>query len=388
MSRDDSERKVIRSAAERNYGRAYDLSHRIHANPELGFEEVKAAGWLASELEAVGFTTTKGIGGLDTAVLGEAGSGDLVVTLCAEYDALPKVGHACGHNIIAASAFLGAASLIELVDELGITLRVIGTPAEEGGGGKIILLDQGVFTGTNLAMMLHPAPMEADRMHVQAARHFLVSFEGRDSHAAAAPHLGINALDAMTIALTSIGLLRQHILADDRIHGIITKGGDAPNIIPSRVEGEFLTRSATLAELELLAPRVDRCFEAGALATGASCTITDRGPTYSQLVTDEEIAAIYAREATQAGRTFPVDEQPLSASTDMGNISLEVATIHPLVNINSWPAVNHQPEFTEAAKSPEADRAMFEGAMALAMTAVVSAMDTGIRQRLIANPCR
>jgi amidohydrolase len=388
MSRDDAERKAIRSAAERNYGRAYDLSHRIHANPELAFEEVKAASWLASELEAVGFTTTKGVGGLDTAVLGEAGSGELVVTLCAEYDALPQVGHACGHNIIAASAFLGAASLIDLVDELGITLRVIGTPAEEGGGGKIILLEQGVFTGTNVAMMLHPAPMEADRMHVQAARHFLVSFKGKDSHAAAAPHLGVNALDAMTISLTSIGLLRQHILADDRIHGIITKGGDAPNIIPSLVEGEFLARSATLAELEHLAPRVDRCFEAGALATGATCTITDRGPTYSQLVTDEDLAAIYVREATHIGRTFPVNDQPLSASTDMGNISLEVAAIHPLVNINSWPAVNHQPEFTEAAKSPEADRAMFEGGMALAATAVAAAMDDDIRQRLIAHPCR
>jgi amidohydrolase len=388
MPRGDAERRAIRSAAERNYGRAYDLSHRIHANPELAFEEVKAATWLASELEAVGFTTTKGVGGLDTAVLGEAGSGELVVTLCAEYDALPKVGHACGHNIIAASAFLGAASLIDLVDELGITLRVIGTPAEEGGGGKIILLEEGVFTGTNVAMMLHPAPMEADRMHVQAARHFLVSFEGKDSHAAAAPQLGVNALDAMTISLTSIGLLRQHILADDRIHGIITKGGDAPNIIPSLVEGEFLTRSSTLAELEHLAPRVDRCFEAGALATGASCTISDRGPIYSQLVTDEDLAAIYVREATHIGRTFPVDDRPLSASTDMGNISLEVATIHPLVNINSWPAVNHQPGFTEAAKSPEADRAMFEGGMALAMTAVVAATDNEIRQRLIACPCR
>ncbi len=388
MPRDDAERKAIRSAAERNYGRAYDLSHRIHANPELGFEEVKAATWLAAELESVGFTATKGVGGLDTAVLGEAGSGDLVVTLCAEYDALPQVGHACGHNIIAASAFLSAASLIDLVDELGITLRVIGTPAEEGGGGKIILLEEGVFTGTNIAMMLHPAPMEADRMHVQAARHFLVSFKGKDSHAAAAPQLGINALDAMTISLTSIGLLRQHILADDRIHGIITKGGDAPNIIPSLVEGEFLTRSATLADLEHLAPRVDRCFEAGALATGATCTITDRGPTYSQLVTDEDLAAIYVREATQIGRTFPVDDQPLSASTDMGNISLEVAAIHPLVNINSWPAVNHQPEFTEAAKSPEADRAMFEGGMALAMTVIGAAMNDDIRQRLIAYPCR
>ncbi|WP_276961490.1 MULTISPECIES: M20 family metallopeptidase [Ferrimicrobium] len=388
MSQGDNERKAIRSAAERSYGRAYDLSHRIHANPELGFEEEKASTWLANELQASGLTTTKGVGGLDTAVLGEIGNGDLVVTICAEYDALPHIGHACGHNIIAASAFLAAASLVDLVDDLGITLRVIGTPAEEGGGGKVILLNQGIFTGTHLAMMLHPAPMEADRMHVQAARHFLVSFEGRDSHAAAAPQLGINALDAMTIAQTSIGLLRQHIFADDRIHGIITKGGDAPNIIPSLVEGEFLTRSATLDELAHLAPRVDRCFEAGALATGATCTITDRGPTYSELVTDEELAAIYVHEATRVGRTFQADQQPLSASTDMGNISLEVATIHPLVNINSWPAVNHQPEFTEAAKSPEADRAMFEGGMALAMTAMTAALTQDTRNRLRAHSCR
>ncbi|MCL5973561.1 MAG: M20 family metallopeptidase [Ferrimicrobium sp.] len=384
----DTERKVIRSAAERNYGRAYDLSHRIHANPELGFEEVKASGWLAAELEAIGLTVTRGVGGLDTAVLAEVGSGDLVVTICAEYDALPLLGHACGHNVIAASAVLAAAALIELVGELGITLRVVGTPAEEGGGGKIILLNRGVFTGTNLAMMLHPAPMEADRMHVQAARHFSVSFRGRDSHAAAAPQLGINALDAMTIAQISIGLLRQHIGPNDRIHGIITKGGDAPNIIPSLVEGEFLTRAGTLEDLEQLVPRVDRCFEAGALATGSSCTISDRGPIYSQLVTDEELAAIYVNEATELGRTFPSEQEPLSASTDMGNLSLEVAVIHPLVTINSWPAVNHQPEFTQAAKSPEADRAMFEGGMALAMTAMVAAKTTATRDRLLARPCR
>jgi amidohydrolase len=388
MSSFDAERKAIRSAAERNYGRAYDLSHRIHANPELAFEEVKAADWLAGELDSLGFRTAKGVGGLDTAVLAEAGTGELVVSICAEYDALPLLGHACGHNIIASSALLAGASLIDLVDDLGITLRIVGTPAEEGGGGKVILLDQQIFTGTNLAMMIHPAPMEADRMHVQAARHFRVAFHGRDSHAAAAPQLGINALDAMTIALTSIGLLRQHIGPDDRIHGIVTNGGDAPNIIPSLVEGEFLTRSATLEQLEQLAPRVDRCFEAGALATGSTCTITDRGPTYSQLVTDEELAQIYVREATELGRTFPVDEAPLSASTDMGNISLEVATIHPLVTINSWPAVNHQPEFTQAAKSPEADRAMFEGGMALAMTAVVAAKTEETRQRLLAHSCR
>ncbi len=380
-------REIVKQHAERAYGRAYDLSHRIHANPELGFQEHLASGWLAEELRSLGYETERGVGGLDTAVLGEIGSGDLVAVICAEYDALPEIGHACGHNVIAAAALVAAAALAPVAASHGIRVRVIGTPAEEGGGGKVILLENGVFTGANLAMMVHPAPGEADRMPVNAAVHLNVGYTGKTAHASAFPQLGINALDAMSIAQISIGLLRQHIYPYDRIHGIITKGGDAPNVIPAQVEGAFIARSKTLADLEILRPRIERCFEAGALATGATLSIEQPWPAYSEFVSDEDLAGLYVGEATALGRVFPKLPPLLEASTDMANISLEVPSIHPMLSIESWPAVNHQPEFTEAAKSAAADRAMYEGGVAMALT-ILDAATSPLRERLLAHACR
>jgi len=388
MSQVDSLRARVRSEAERSFGRAYDLSHRIHEHPELGFEEHQASTWLAEDLEALGFEVTRGVAGLPTALVAERGSGDLIVAVCAEYDALPSVGHACGHNVIAGAALLASACLAEIADDIGVTVRLVGTPAEEGGGGKILLLDGGAFRGANLAMMLHPAPVEADRMICQAAAHFKVSYAGQESHAAAAPELGVNALDALTIAQVAIGLLRQHTRPGDRIHGIVTHGGDAPNIVPARSEGHYLVRAATMNELSALRPRVEACFEAGAIATGAKLTIKDLSPTYAELVTDEELALLWRDEAVRAGRVLDPGTRPMMASTDMGNVSLEVPTIHPTVDINTQGAVNHQPAFTEAARSADADRAMFEGAIALALTATRAALAPDLRARLIAHRCR
>lgn len=388
MATIDALRARVQSEAERHFGRAYDLSHRIHEHPELGFEEHQASTWLAQDLEAVGFTVERGVAGLDTALVAERGQGELVVAICAEYDALPAVGHACGHNVIAGAALLAAGCLGAIADEIGVTVRVVGTPAEEGGGGKILLLDAGAFRGANLAMMLHPAPIEADRMYCQAAAHFLVRYQGKESHAAAAPELGINALDALTIAQVAIGLLRQHLVATDRIHGIVTHGGDAPNIVPARTEGHYLVRAATLAELAALRPRVEACFQAGALATGAQMAIEELSPTYAELVTDEDLAALWRDEAARAGRVLATAASPMMASTDMGNVSLAVPTIHPTVDINTQGAVNHQPAFTEAARSADADRAMLEGAIALTLTAARAALAPELRARLLAHQCR
>ncbi|MHB8188832.1 MAG: M20 family metallopeptidase [Ferrimicrobium sp.] len=382
------ERDLIRATADHNWDRAYDLSHRIHSHPELGFEEYLASEWLSTELEQVGFNVERGVGSLPTAFEAVAGSGSLNVVICAEYDALPGVGHACGHNVIAAAALLAGAALKPLVDELDLTLRVIGTPAEEGGGGKVLLLEAGVFTGANLAMMVHPGPSEADRMGVIAATHLEVSYVGKEAHASAFPQLGINALDAMTIAQTSIGLLRQHLYSWDRIHGIITHGGDAPNVIPADVRGHFIIRSRTLQELEDLRPKVNRCFEAGAIATGSTVSITQPAPAYSEFITDEAIAEIYRQEAVTVGRVFAENGHGLEASTDMANISLEVPSIHPIISIDSWPAVNHQPEFTAAAASAAADRAVFEGGIAMALTILSTATNDSLRARLRSHSCR
>jgi len=366
-----------------------ELSHKIHAHPELAFEEELASSWCAEALSASGFDIDMGICGLPTAFAGRAGSGPLTVAICAEYDALPDIGHACGHNVIAASAVGAAVGLAPLADDLGITVRVLGTPAEEGGGGKILMLERGGFDGAKAALMVHPAPSELDRMPCLAVSHFDVRYTGREAHASAYPERGINALDAITVAQVAIGLLRQHARHHDQVHGIVTSGGVAPNIIPGLAVAKFYVRAETLAALEAWEERVLRCFEAGALATGASLEIVPQGPKYSEFVTDEEMAAYYRANAESLGRAFPSGEEAsLSASTDMGNVSLVVPSIHPLLGIDSLPAVNHQAGFAAAAARPAADRALLDGAMAMAMTVIDIASEDGARQRLQAKAFR
>jgi amidohydrolase len=365
--------------------RLIELSHRIHAHPELGFEEEQAAAWLAEELDAAGFVVERGICDLPTAFAARYGSGPLHIAFCAEYDCLPGIGHACGHNVIAASS-LGAALLAaKVADEVGLTVSVIGTPAEEGGGGKIFLLERGGFAGVHAAMMAHPYPHELVDPLVIAASSFDVHYKGKESHAAAAPHLGINAADAITVAQTAIGLLRQHLRATELVHGIVTKGGEAPNIIPAHTTARYMVRARTLEELEAFQPRVMRCFEAGALATGATMDVMPLHPPYAHLVTDRELALHYQRNAEELGRRFAGQDiaESLPVSTDMGNVSLALPSLHPMLGIDSLPAVNHQPEFAAHCVTESADKAVLEGALALAWTAIDAALDDALRERLI-----
>jgi amidohydrolase len=362
-----------------------DLSHRIHANPELGYEEEKAAAWLTDYLDDAGFAVTKGVCDIPTAFIARAGSGPLHIAICAEYDCLPAVGHACGHNIIAAMGVGAGIAVAKVADELGLTVSVFGTPAEEGGGGKIRMLDGGAFEGVHAAMMVHPAPLDVVELPIIAADHFDVHYTGKEAHASASPELGINAADAITIAQTAIGLLRQHIRQTDRIHGIVTKGGDAANIVPAHTTAHFMVRAKTLDDLHEIREKVNRCFEAGALATGASVEFVDSGTPYAQMHHDPAMAAIYKRNAEEAGRTF-LDLGPFidrgAASTDMGNVSLAIPSIHPAIGIDSLPAVNHQPEFAAHCVSAPADKAVFDGSLAMAWTAVDIATDEDQRVRL------
>ncbi len=366
------------------------LSHGVHTDAELAFEEHRSSARVAEALAAAGFDVTHGLAGMDTAVDARIGTGDLTVAICAEYDALPAVGHACGHNVIAAAAVGAGLALAPLVDELGITLRVLGTPAEEGGGGKILMLDAGVFDGVHAAMMVHPAPYESLTIPCLAVEHVGVTYRGKEAHASAFPELGRNAADALTVAQVAIGLLRQHITADQRIHGIVTHGGDAPNVVPGRTEGSWYVRAATLAALEELSPRVHRCFEAGALATGCDVEVELRSPRYSEFLPDATLLAAYAREATAVGRVLPAEgeDRGLAGSTDMANVSLRVPTIHPMLAIEADGAVNHQPEFTAAAARPSADRAVLDGATAMARTVIAVAEDPAARAALIAAAAR
>jgi amidohydrolase len=366
------------------------LSHGVHADAELAFEEHRSSARVAEGLAAAGFDVTHGLAGMDTAVDARFGTGDLTIAICAEYDALPAVGHACGHNVIAAAAVGAGLALAPLADELGITVRVLGTPAEEGGGGKILMLDAGVFDGVHAAMMVHPAPYESLTIPCLAVEHVGVTYRGKEAHASAFPELGRNAADALTVAQVAVGLLRQHITSDQRIHGIVTHGGDAPNVVPGRTEGAWYVRAATLAALEELSPRVQRCFEAGALATGCDVEVELKGPRYSEFLPDATLLAAYAREATAVGRVLPAEgeDRGLVGSTDMANVSLRVPTIHPMLAIEADGAVNHQPEFTAAAARPSADRAVLDGALAMARTVIAVAEDRAARATLLAAAAR
>jgi amidohydrolase len=315
----------LKSAAQAAFDRAevdlIALSHRIHAHPELSWQEQQASAWLGEALTGYGFSVTAGICELPTAFEARAGSGPLQVVICAEYDALPDIGHACGHNVIAATALGAGLALAAVTDELGLTVRVMGTPAEEVGGGKIVLLQRGAFAGAHLAMMTHPGPVDVVEWPIIAAQQFRIRYTGKAAHASAYPELGINAADALTIVGVAIGLLRQHIHPSDRIHGITTHGGEAPNIVPAHTKAKYVIRAATVADLKLLRERLMRCFQAGALATGASLDVRP-GQGYAQMHHDPDLAAAYQRNATSLGRAFKSFDPCGAISTDMGNVSL------------------------------------------------------------------
>lgn len=347
------------------------LSHRIHAHPELAFAETRASTWVAEALAGAGFTVEHGCHGLPTAVRATIGSGPVHVGICAEYDALPGIGHACGHNVIAAAAVGAGLGLARVADDLGLTVTVLGTPAEEGGGGKVLMLERGAFDGLDAAMMVHPAAVEMAAMPGSAVSVFDVTYRGVAAHAGAYPERGVNAADAMTLAQVAIGLLRQQTTGTDRIQGVVTEAGTAANVIPDLGRGRWIVRTGALEELAPLTERVRRCFEAGALATGCDLDVVAACPDYADLRPDPGLLGLYRANAEALGRRFP--ELPaggvVGAATDMGNVSHVVPTIHPMLGLDCAPAVNHQPEFTAAAVTPAADRAVVDGAIAMAWTA-------------------
>jgi amidohydrolase len=364
------------------------LSHRIHAHPELGFEEEKACGWLADALDGAGFQVQREVAGLETAFIAKAGRGPLHIGICAEYDSLPEIGHACGHNMIAAMAVGAAIAAAKVADDAGLTISVFGTPAEEVGNasGKVLMLERNAFDGVHAAMMVHPAPFEMLEAHLIAASMFDVHYTGKEAHASAFPELGINAADALTVAQTAIGLLRQHIRQTDRVHGITTHGGDAPNVVPAHTSARYLVRAENLAELGDVRAKVYRCFEAGAIATGAKLEIRGGDKPYADVRYDHEISLLYKKNAEALGRAFPdlgVIAQRLAASTDMGNVSHAIPSIHPMIGINSMPASNHQPEFTAHCVKAEADKAVLDGSLAMAWTAIDIAQTPALRARLL-----
>lgn len=370
-------RAALSNGVENWKPRVQAMAHEIHTNKELSFEEVRSAEAAAALLAEGGFDVERGTGGLPTAFTASAGSGELVVALCVEYDALPDIGHACGHNLIAGASVAAALALRPYVDELGITLKAIGTPAEEHGGGKVLLLERGAFDGVGLALMVHPVQdgvtYNPAGTSAQAVGRYRAEFTGKASHAAAAPHLGVNAADAAVLSQVAVGLLRQQIPGDHRVALYVAEAGHVTNIIPERAVVEFECRAFTMGEYEALLERVRRCFEGAALATGTTLTIESSEPVYEPLLQDTALAAHWA----EAMEVFGKDTSPSSGitggSTDMGNISQVIPSLHPWLSIPGADVAIHSHGFAALADSPEAYGVMFEAAIALAWTIAAAA---------------
>jgi amidohydrolase len=348
-----------------------DLSLKIHANPELGFKEFKAAGWLTQYLEKNGFSVERGICELETAFRGSYGEGSPAIALLAEYDALPKLGHACGHNLIAGGSVGAAVAAKAAVELFGGSVQVIGTPAEELYGGKVIMMERGAFNNLDAAMMVHPGSHNAAVTPALACIALEVEFFGRAAHSAGHPEAGINTLEAMLLSFAAINALRQHIKDKARIHGIITDGGEAANIVPAHSAGNFLVRAEDDAYLDELKERVLDCFVGGATATGARLEYRWGETRYAPMRNNLTLAKLFRQNMLSLGRRMPLSDPERSfGSTDMGNVSQVVPGIHPGVAIVSPEVVNHSPEFALAASSEAGIEGMLDAAKAMAMTVV------------------
>jgi amidohydrolase len=348
------------------------LSKRIYEHPEIGFREHEAVGWLGAFLRERGFAVESGIAGLETAFRARVcGSGDHPhVALLAEYDALPGLGHACGHNLICTASAGAAVALTRAAHRLPGPLTVLGTPAEEGGGGKVFMVDRGVFTGIDAAMMFHPSRNNMWTRGALAALRVTARFHGRAAHAAAMPEKGINALNALLMTFHGIDSLRQHVTSDVRIHGIVSHGGDAPNIVPAFAEGKFSVRAGTRRALTDVLSMVKRCAEAGAVAAGARVEF-EEGPVYAERYNNRVLAGFFAENMQRLG--LEGEEPPAQGgvgSSDIGNVSMAVPTIHPYLKIVDGEVSGHTPEFREASGSSMGFAAMLLAAKGLAMTAL------------------
>ncbi len=348
-----------------------EISHSIHEHPELGYEEHHAHDLLAGVLEDEGFDVERGAAGMDTAFVASAGSGDgPTIGIFCEYDALPEIGHACGHNVIGAAGLGAGLAAATVAEELGGRVVVLGSPAEEGGGGKVFMAERGLLDEIDAAMMIHPADGDLKAMNVIAIQQVHVQYHGQAAHAAAFPHKGRNALDAAVLGYMNVAALRQHIRPSERIHGIFTDAGDKPNIVPQHAAAEWYVRSPTLRLLQGLKERVLNCLEAGATATGCTMDHEWLDPAYADMIDNPVLVDLFTANAERTGRHLadPSVAANVVGSTDMGNVSYVVPSIHPMLAVAPAGVSIHTPEFTAFARGEEGDQAVLDGATAMAMT--------------------
>lgn len=364
----------------------WQIATDIHAHPELGLTEHHASAVLTSVLAEHGFTVSRPVGVLPTAFRADFGNGPLTVALTAEYDALPSLGHACGHNLIAATAVAASCALAEVADALDIRVSVIGCPAEENAGAKIPMVEAGVFDDVHAAVQIHPANRDELCPATLANDTLTVRYTGRAAHASSFPERGVNAYDAVLVANVAIGLLRQQLPSSARVHCLTGPSGPAVNIIPDRTELTVKIRAGDVAALEDVTARVRACLEAGALATGCGIEVTRPLPRFAEIRYDRVLSKVFARSCERfagadlsyldagEGRAY-TPGSGRAASTDVGNLSWVVPTIQPMLALQTHGSGNHEAAFTEASASPSARLLLLDGARALARTLATAAVE-------------
>jgi amidohydrolase len=375
----------IEKEAQALHPRLIQIAQGMHANPEIAFQEHESMTALTNELEEHGFEVERGIAGLETAFVATYGSGEPVVAIIAEYDALPGLGHACGHNLIGTWAMGAGIALRRAMPDMQGTLKVIGTPAEEGGGGKVTMAEAGVFNGLSAAMMMHPRDTTYLDRGSLAATPYTIEFHGKSAHASSSPESGVNALDAIIQVFNSVNALRQAFKPNTRIHGIITHGGDAANIIPEYTAAKFIVRSDDQSYQEELQGRFRNIVEAAALATGCTVEISE-GISYKQRVSNLALVDTFRENLTAIGIDYEVPPEGAGVgSSDIGDVSQLVPTIHPYLQICEKGIGNHTPEFNDASGSERADELTATGATLLGWTAADVLLRPELREQLAAS---
>ena len=364
---------AVRAEVDRWAPTLVDVSHRLHADPELAFAEHHAHDLLTGVIEQAGLDVERGAFGLDTAFRATAGNEGPAIGVFCEYDALPGIGHACGHNVIAAAGLGAGLAAAALASRAGGRVMIYGTPAEEGGGGKVVMARNGAFAELDAAMMIHPADADLTRIDAIAIQQVVATYHGRAAHAAAAPWDGINALDAAVLGYQAIAALRQHIRPDERVHGVFVEGGDKANIVPARAVMDWYVRSPTIASLQPLKARVQAALEAGATATGCTVEIAWGDRAYAEMLDNDSLLGAYQANAATLGRIVQTPEAAGSrvvGSTDMGTVSYLVPSIHPMIRVAPPGTAIHTVAFAEHAAGPAGDAAVLDGAKAMAMTVI------------------
>jgi amidohydrolase len=350
-----------------------EVSDWMYENPELGFNEFKTSEYLVKFIESFNGEVVYPTGNLDTAFEITYGTDGPLVVLCVEYDALPEIGHACGHNIIATASIGAGLAIKDLVNELGIRVKLLGTPAEEGGGGKIILLENGNFEDAACSMMIHPGYENVVNPTFTTIQQYKVEFFGKDAHAAGAPEEGINALDAQIQLFVNASTYRQQMVSTNRMHGVITNGGFKPNIIPSYTSSEWYLRALNEGDLSKIESDFKNFVNAAAMATKCEVKIESPDYRYTEIDNNKTMYELYKENSLSVGREMILQSEaarPGLGSTDMGNVSLAMPSIHPMLSIDAGDAVNHQPEYAAATLTPGGHKAIYDGAFAMGATII------------------